>query len=576
MAWYDNGLQGTYAYPTSSGLNMPLYEYGNHSLNVSSPIIIDSFALNTGVASGGHYDYALNTFSMGTQLCIHAEVSAVEVDWFSTMCPYVTRYMDHTITLQLKNGDTVMNIGSTHLSYLTSYYSGGAAPAGMEFSIYGFLYVYTNGYPTNSPGTCFPYGGSNAGTNSSILCVVNNGYIEFYLAGYPVSYPAGDFQCPVLLCGRISPSTLNDPKWFDPTQDAYVASEGSSGGYGEGGNVPSLPVSPSYPGTDMTFPSLPTGASAFGFSRLNLFKPSAAQLADALDILYSDADESTLETIIESCKKWWYKPEQYCISLMISPVDATTAGSKNIKFGKYDSEVSAPYVSSQWQVTDCGSIDVPLKYGSFLDFEPHAKLKIYLPYIGFRTLNANEVIGGNVAIKYYTDILSGVSVCMMLVTRSGSNNSILYTYDCNVNMQVPLTSENYNTVISQLLSAGVAAGVAATTGGMGLAALGTMSAIGGATSAMSAAGSPDLTQSGNLSPNSGVLSHPKPYICVQMPIPTTPTNFVAEKGKPSNIYMALKRCSGKTVINDIHLDISGATDYEIDQIRQAFKRGVYM
>lgn len=581
MAWWDVGLQGTRAFMGSAAINQPAYAaHGYSQTNCPSPVVIAGFALNPNAADGSNYKILLNTFSKGTQLYMDVNVSFLETGYFSGTIPGWARIAHHALTLQLRDsGGNYYNIGSNAIEYLIQYWPLNA-PADLEFSIYGYNYgKYGADIP---PAGCFPFAGANGALTSQLICVCNSSGVSFYIAGYSTSMQySGDptiyeYQCPCNLCGQISATYLNNANLFDPNVDALKPEDGGNNGFGEGGNIPSLPVSPSYPGTDMDFPTLPTGANAFGFSRLTLYKPTAANLASALDILYSDSDESTLETIIESCKKWWYKPEQYCISLMISPVDAATSGSKNIKFGKYDSEVSAPCVSSQWHITDCGTINVPLKYGSFLDFEPHAKIKIYLPFIGLRSLNANEVIGSTIAIKYYTDILSGVSVCMLKVTRTGSNNTILYTYDCNVNMQVPMTSENYNTVISNLLSAGVTAGVAATTGGMGLAALGTAGAVGGMASAASGIGSPDLTQSGNLSPNSGVLCYPKPYICVQMPIPTTPSNYNNEKGRPSNIYMELFRCSGKTIVSDLHVDIAGATDTEKEQIRQAFRRGVYM
>lgn len=581
MAWYDNGIIGTKAYPTSAGLGQPALYHGYSFWNVNSPIIIDTFALNGNAGGGAHYRLLLNHFSLGTEIWLDITTTVTTNTSFSTMVPKAT-YITNTLTLQLKKADgTFINIGGNTLRYLTDTWESNLD--GLAFSINGYEYALRNGNLEHNPAAAFPFGGLSAGLNNSVLCVKNGTYLEFYLAGYKTDAgPYGgdhvyvDFPCPVMLFGRIPESILNDPEYFNPQMDAYTPDEEGGVGFGEGGNIPDLPVSPSYPGTDMTFPSLPTGASAFGFSRLTLYKPTSSNLADALDILYSDSDESTLETIIESCKKWWYKPEQYCISLMLSPVDATTSSSKDIKFGKYNSGVSAPFVSSQWHITDCGTINVPLKYGSFLDFEPHAKLKIYLPYVGFRSLNANEIIGGSVAIKYYTDILTGVTVCMMLVTRTGSNNTILYTFDCNVNMQVPLTSENYNTVVSRLLSAGAMAGAAAA--GLGLGAISAKAAGAlalGAAHSMNQGGTGDLTQSGNLSPNSGVLCYPKPYICVQMPIPTTPSNYNLEKGRPSNIYMSIGRCSGFTVISNLHVDIPGITDTEVDMIRQAFRQGVY-
>ena len=581
MAWYDNGIQGKEKpFPTSAALTQPGAEQGISVYSCPDPVIIGSFSLNSNKGQGETYSILLNTFSLGTQLYLNVHtITRTTVDYFSAMVPYVTTYMTHGYNMTLKNGSNTLTLtGGNADSFLTDYYPGNA-PIDLGFSIYGYWYAANNG--NRYPQSAFPFGGSGAMLNNSIICVADSSGLSFYKAGYSVDGgPYGaeqiyiNYPCPVSFICRIPATVLNDPKWFDPDADKYDPASDSSGGFGVGGNVPELPISPSYPGTNMDFPSLPTGASALGFNRLTLYKPSSSNLSDALDILYSDSDESTLETIIESCKKWWYKPEQYCISLMLSAVDASTSASKSIKFGKYDSEVVAPYVSSQWQVTDCGSINIPLKYGSFLDFEPHAKLKIYLPYIGLRTLNANECIGGTIAIKYYTDMLSGSSVCMMLVSRQGSNNTILYTFDCNVSMQIPLTSENYNTVISQLLSAGVAAGVAAAgPAGAGVIAAG---AAGSMINAAANLGSPELTQSGNLSPNSGVLSYPKPYVCVQMPIPTTPANYNTEKGRPSNIYMSLSECKGFTVINNLHVDIPNITDEEISMIRNAFHKGVYM
>lgn len=587
MAWYDNGLQGTFTYPLSSNITQPALYYGNPTYNAGHPVIIDSYSLNTNKGDGETYRALLNTFSMGTQIYLDFTVEARTVTYpaSNTLIGGTCREMRHGFYMYMKNADgTIINLGGGGDSILVSR-NGGEVPYGLGYSIYGWEYGTTNGqmYAT----ACFPFGGRSAVNTQSLICAKSSAGIDFYVAGFQGQLGpfAGDvyvtFSCPLIYIGRIPNSYLNDPKWFDPDADAFKGDSDSNGGFGMGGNIPDLPVSPSYPGTDMTFPSVPTGASAFGFSRLNLFKPSAEQLADALDILYYDSDESTLETILESCKKWFYKPEQYCISLMLSAVDATATIIKPIKFGKYDPEVNASCVDNQWQITDCGTIDIPLKYGSFLDFEPHAKIKLYLPYVGLRSLNANEVIGGQLAIKYYTDMLTGVSVCMVLVSRPGSNNTILYTFDCNIGIQVPLTSENYNKVVSNLLSAGVSAGIAiagTAMGGVGgVASLGASAGtIGAGVGALSSMGSPELTQSGNLSANSGVLCYPKPYVCIQMPIPTTPSNYNYEKGRPSNVYTNIGSCQGFTVISNLHVDIPGALDSEVQQIRDKFKKGVFI
>lgn len=587
MAWYDLGLNGTRAMP-GSPINQPALSYGYSKWNSPSPAIIGTYSLNSGKDTGETYTLLLNTFSTGTQLYIQLTVNNIHYDYINQLAPYESNVRQHGGQLFLKKGDSTVNLTGSNIGnrFFSSMGFGSKTPADALYSLYWCEYIFSNGALTAASGA--PFYGSGAGLNVAIIGNVDSTGYNFYraeLASQSGPYTDQDiyvnFECPLTWIGRIPVSYLNDPGWFDPNLDALTDVPENGNGFGVGGNIPDLPVSPTYPGTNMTFPDLPTGASALGFGRLTLFKPSATNLANALDILYSDTDETTLETIVESCKKWWYKPEQYCISLMISPVNASAPLSKSVKFGKYDSEEVTPYVSDQWQITDCGSITIPLKFGSFLDFEPLAKLKIYLPFIGLRSLNANECIGGTLQIKYYTDMLTGVSICMILVSRTGSHNTILYTFDCNVGMQIPLTSENYSNVIGNLLSAGVAAGVAGASFGLGAiggaaAGAAALGSAGSAANALGGLGSPELTQSGNLSANSGVLGYKKPYVCIQMPVPTTPSNYNHEKGRPANIYMNIGSCTGFTVISNLHADISGATDEEISMIEQAFKRGVHM
>ena len=552
MAWYDNGI-GTLK--TSGGVNQPASAYSYNTDNIVNAVACGSISLNPNKPLDEPYTILLDTFSLGTQLYLEATPTLRRGEaragllWLDVLG---FDFVSTSFRAYLKKGDVKTYISSTFggpFAYITSF-DYGAHPE-YTFNIYKYQYIYnynTNIKPINEiPGNAFPFGGESAVLTNKIFTVADGNGLHFFVGGFRST--AGpflpddvyiDFECPAYGLFTIANNILNDPFWFDAATDGVTPDSGD--GDGEGGNVPKLPINGDYPKDDIDFPDLPGGATAFGFSRLTLYKPTDSQLADALDILYTDSTESTLETIIESCKKWWYKPEQYCISLMIMPIDVSTANSKVIKFGKYNSQVVAPYVSSQWVITDCGSISVPLKYGTFYDFEPYAKVKIYLPFIGFRSLNANEVIGGTIAIKYYTDMLTGASVCHVKVTREGSSSAILYTFECNIAMQVPLTSNNYDTVVSNLLSAGVAGitmGIGAAAGGVaGAPAIyaGAAGIAGSVVSGASNMGSPELTQSGNLSANTGMLSHKKPYVCVQMPVPTTPSNYNNLKGRPSNIF----------------------------------------
>ena len=577
--FWEYGLKGGLggvAWPTSAGLSQPAISVLQTAYNMDGLSVCGSYSLNTGATLNQPYHILMNTFSTGAQLYFEFTPEAHDTTLYlnSTFPNVPARYVFHRLTrVYIKKGTETFSCDSyasdTAHSYLTQV--GSTLQDGL-FNIYNWIYWRTQPQTMAYNVVTFPFGGSGAGTTNSFGCVKSNTGLDFYVVGFPCDagpYPGSQdvfhFTAP---CGRlfsIPNRLLENPALFDPEQDGYTPEQSSGTGAGGGGNVPDLPIAPSYPGTDINFPNLPTGANAFGFSRLTLYKPSSSQLSDALDILYTDSTESTLETIIESCKKWWYKPDQYCISLMLSPINATTSVSKNIKFGKYDSQVLSPYVTSQYHIVDCGTIDVPLKFGSFVDFEPHSKCKLYLPYIGFRSISSSELVGSTIAIKYYVDILTGSTLCMVRISKEGSNNSILYTYECNTSVQVPLTSNNYGQVISSLMQAGMAV-----MGGN------KVSAVGDVVGAVSSAGAPDVTQSGQLTSNTGVMSYPTPYLCIQFPVPTTPANYNYEKGRPSNVYMNLNSCSGMTIISDLHIDIPGAYAEEVEEIRSAFKRGVIM
>lgn len=560
MAFWQYGLQGQNAFPTSGSVTRP-YNVDN----ISSCRIVGSFALNTGVAVGNSYRVLLNTFSLGTQLII--DFTPEQVTYRIPPSQTEVSGIRHVGQLKLrdKSGNTI-NLNGFSDNNSLGYFTGGNPEVYAPFSIYYQNYHTATIIDPLPPAKAFPRAGAGSGTTNQIAMVSQADGCYFYIVGFPTSITIGttkyNYDNPAVYIGKISNEYLENKALFDPNIDG-MEEEAEGSVLGPGGGIPGLPTIPSYPGVDVDFPNLPSGASAFDFTTLRLFKPTAANLASALDILYTDDTETTLETIIESCKKWWYKPDQYCIALMLSPVNATTSTSRNIKFGKYDSEVAAPVVDNQWQIVDMGSCSIPLKYGSFLDFNPHANAKIFLPFIGFRSVNLNEIMGATLYCKYFVDMLTGAALCMVKVAKVSSNEIVTYTYECNVAFQVPLTANNYNQVITSLISAGLSAGSQN---------YGAMAA--NLASAASSLGSASLTESGKLTANSGVLGEFTPYVVLEFPVPSTPNRYNEFRGLPSDNYALLGSLSGFTTVQYVHLDIPDATYEEVAEIEQQLRSGV--
>lgn len=561
MAFWQYGLHGDYEFPASGGINKPYPTMDN----LTGARIIGSITINPNAE--GSYFINLNTFSLGTQIMLEgANVSyqftvrtPPPVHQVQGMRGQFRAYLRTPAGGEIELGTFTSENIFGYLTDISAVFS--------AFSIYYQNYQTSDIFPI-PPAKAFPKAGSGGGLTNSIAMLVEEGVgIKFYAVGYSSYYEINDvryhYDAPAQYLFTLGEDLLNNPALFDPVEDAYTPDEGIDEGPGDG--IPPLPTTPDYPGEDDDFPPLPTGANAFAFSKLKLFKPTAAQLGNALDILYTDSTDSTIEQIIESAKKWWYKPEQYCIALMLSPVNAATTTSEHIKFGKYDSGIFADVVADQWQKVNLGSCNIPLKFGSFLDFNPHTKAKVYLPFVGFRDVSITEIMGATLYCEYNIDMLTGSAVAFLKIKKEASNTIVSYAFECNLGFQVPLTSNNYSTVITTLISAGISAGMK----NYGAAA----SQVSGAISGI---GSPELTESGKLTANSGVLASFTPAVIIEFPVPSTPSGYSGYRGIPSDVVATLGSVHGYTVVSHIHLDIPDATDEEINEIETLLSQGVIL
>lgn len=421
--------------------------------------------------------------------------------------------------------------------------------------------------------SAYPIGKQGAGNNQQISMVSTDTGLYLYRMGFACTDTLGNYyNCPVGLIGVIPSSALLNPFWFDFDSDGLKEDDLNDKDIGGTGR----PVDRSYNGVDIDFPELPTGASALGFSKMKMFRPTAAELGNALDILWSDNDDdSTLEKIIEGFKKWVYKPEQYLTSIMLTPVPVPDGASSTIYFGKYNTHVACSTVANQYAIVDCGSLSIPLMYGSYLDFT-QVQSSVFLPYIGFRNINVAEIMGGTMHIKYYIDLFTGSGLCFIKCHNEGCNNSVLYTYECNVQTQIPITSNNYNNivtniqgVISSTMSA-VGSGVAGNPMGV---ASSSVSAVTNAAGAVGNAIFPTVVTSGSLTGYTGALGDSKPYVALHFPVSLESSGYTTILGKPSETSGMLGSYSGFTKVRDIHLDFEASESVK-ESIKAQLVRGV--
>lgn len=313
-------------------------------------------------------------------------------------------------------------------------------------------------------------------------------------------------------------------------------------------------------GDPVDFAGLPTGGSAIATGFIRVYNPSPEELQALASELWGGIFVNTLEKLMND-------PMEAIISLHSIPFDPTVGSQAHIRIGNYDSNVNAPTVTVQYYQINCGNISIPEHWASALDYSPYTDVNIFIPFVGVRPLQIDDVMNKVLTLKYNIDILTGSAIAML---KSG--DSVLYTFNTQLHAEIPYTMSSYGRVVQSIISvAGTAIGAVA--GGGAGASLGSVvgSALGTALSKHS-----DISRGGTLGGSVGVMGDFTPYLIIHRPIQSLASDFASKKGYPSNITRTLSSVSGYTVIDKIHLTNIDCTDTERDEIHALLKEGVIL
>ena len=305
------------------------------------------------------------------------------------------------------------------------------------------------------------------------------------------------------------------------------------------------------------YPGLPTGG-AVNSGSIKAFVVSPGIMRAVFVKLWSTAvfDIATWQKLLES-------PLDSLVELSCIPLIPTAGDTAAIMLGNFDTEETAPVITSQYKTIDCGTKKVNEFWGSALDYEPYTKCEIYLPFTngGIHKLKTEDIMGKTIGIKYNVDILTGE-----LVAQIKCGQSVLYKFTGNCKATCPVSSKVMDALRPFIH------------GTMGMALASTPNGV--ATAAISAAvnvamSKTQIQRSGNISGAVGLLDDFVPYLIIHRPKQSLARNFNKQKGYPSNITATLSSLSGYTEVEYVHLTgISGATDTELNEIEALLKKGV--
>ena len=372
---------------------------------------------------------------------------------------------------------------------------------------------------------------------------------------------------------------------------------GTSGTGGGGGNFDDT-------SDQINVPALPTlSATRAGF--VTLYKPSLSNLLDLAAYLWS---ANPLNMLIQ----YFSNPMDIIIGLGIVPVSAPASSSGYPSAGTIVVPFDIPIYDSQYYEYDCGSIQIMEFWGSALDYSPYTSADIYLPYIGVRSLDVDEVMGKTIGIKYHIDLYGG-AVCAFITV----DGSVRYQFTGNCIQQVPVNAANYDALVQNLISVAcvVGTGIAAAGSAGAAAAVGEEASAIGAGSATTAGAAakgwlgseysevralgfkewaadgggtalanctmstvmsakPVVERTGAVNATNGQLAVQTPFITLRRPRQSLPENYKHYGGYPSNITAKLGDLVGFTKVDSIRINDLAATEPEVAEIYALLKKGV--
>lgn len=239
----------------------------------------------------------------------------------------------------------------------------------------------------------------------------------------------------------------------------------------------------------------------------------------------------------------------------------------------------------EWCDFYIGEFFIEEYYGTSFDYAPYTKIDLFLPFIGYKKLDTNEVMNTLLKVRYQIDFLSGGVTALIY-----AGDKIVDTANGTIGIEIPLVSSNRATTetmyslikaantMSTVSSIGALASGAATKNPVAAAggAISLGQSLAGAARSQIAAGEYSVTKAGAVGDASSYYGVLEPYLIIERPITAYPKNLASLEGYPSNFGGKVSDFSGFLKCATTQLDGITATSTEIDEIDRFLKSGIFV
>lgn len=336
----------------------------------------------------------------------------------------------------------------------------------------------------------------------------------------------------------------------------------------------------------------------YGANKFNvMYALTGEQVSSLVDYL-------TSSTFIDNIALLFNTPVENVISLRAYPFDiptyhaSETTEDSNIQISTVETDTQGRKLGfSPLYPISVGSIMIYNRFNNFLDYAPYTKLELYLPFVGFVTLDNTLVMGKALFIDYVVDLFSGKCTAFLSVSDSlddKTNANIIMTCDGTIANEVQIGGGQGAEIARNMLKLGVGAtaGTVATvagavaTGGASTAvsAAGALGAVSGGVSLLAntainaiTAGQIHIAKGQATQPTINTYAPQKPYLIITQPRVVEPSTYARDYGKPCGKTFTLGALTGFTVVDSIHVEgLATATSDEVTEVERLLKQGVIM
>lgn len=278
----------------------------------------------------------------------------------------------------------------------------------------------------------------------------------------------------------------------------------------------------------------------------------------------------------------------YVISVLMLPFDISNDGDvRALRLGNTPLEDVHVYNITPQLSKYHVIADFIIKGDNFMDYDPYTKYEIYIPYLSYIEVSADQILNNRLIVYYVVDYQTGSS---QVTLYDVTNGKIIFTSTCQLGVKIGVTSSNARQVADNEKSNNIGLGVGLLTSVLstasGVATSNPVAVMGGLISGGSTIVRYIQNQntnyklgSGNIgTSNGGVYSPQDVKIRITRLKPKDYNeDYFKLRGKPLNKIMQLKDLSGFTIVGDEHLENFGsATKGENDEIKSLLHTGVIL